>query len=208
MEQIVTSEALLFDETALNCALSELPRWQVCAFACSCADRIMRDVRGIERFSEQFGLIYRGHKAVWRAARAKVDEDNRRLENQLLTIIPLEGDDDTFEGALLDDACAAMIYAIRAIRMNRAQNATWSARRSYETADRYVARLMNETEYSRAMEAQITSHWIVQRELIRQKRDLQFLLQSTDDSERQIESLMRVGEDESVLALSEGGLMR
>lgn len=163
---------LFFDETKLRKSLSRFSARQVSAFAITCADRLANDVCRLRAEAPGLSLLKQAHDLIWQAIQTGGGGDTVILEQQLLDAMPDEDDDDSLEAAVLEDACAAMVYAMRSLHSDKTQNAAWSARRAYETADRFASRMLNEPEYNEVSERGILEHHAVQRELNRQARDI------------------------------------
>lgn len=163
---------LRFDEVALTRALSQLPGRRASAFAAACASRLAHDVTSLQAGSQSDRLLIDAQSLLWRAIESGVSLDTSPMEEMLLDAMPNEDDDNSFEAAVVEDAFSATIYAMRSIYVDSSQNAAWSARRSYETADRYASIFLNDPEYSDVAEEKILNHRIVQLELQRQERDL------------------------------------
>ena len=172
---ILIMSILHFDEATLGSALAQLPACRVSAFAAACAGRLMHDVEQLQAGSQSHHLLAEAHDSVWRAIESGLPTDTSSLEEQLLEAMPDEDENGSFESAVVEDACAAMIYAMHSLYADAAQNAAWSARRVYETADRYASSFLNEPEYSDVAEDRILKHPTVQLELQRQMRDLDTL---------------------------------
>lgn len=174
---------LHFQELGLKRALAELPASRITAFAASCAHRLACDVSQLEPSSEYDRILTEATSGLWQALRSHQTFDGGSLEARLIEIIPDEVNDEEFTAAVVEDAIASMIYAIRSIYSDRAQNAAWSARRVYETADRYSSQFLNDFEFSESSEIQILRHPVVQRELSRQARDLALLQSERSDAD-------------------------
>ncbi|MDO7833665.1 DUF416 family protein [Sphingobium sp. HBC34] len=163
---------LRFDEADLVEKLASLDERKVAAFAVVCAERLVRSGMEFADRSSTAGILANASEAIWQAIEVGDLRVVVSLEGQLLDVMPSEDDDGSFGAAVIEDACAALIYTARSLHEQAAQNAAWSARRAYETADRYASQLINATEYTDAAELQILSHPVVQQELRRQARDL------------------------------------
>lgn len=164
-----------FDEAALKSALSRLPDRRAYAFAAVCAGRLMRDVEQLQADLHSCHLLVEAYNLMWQSIESGVLLDTSSLEEGLLEAMPEEDENGSFESAVVEDACAAMIYAMQSLHADTTQNIVWSARRAYETADRYASSFLNEPEYSAAAEDRILGHPAVQRELQRQMRDIALL---------------------------------
>jgi uncharacterized protein YjaG (DUF416 family) len=148
--------------------------------------------------------LIEAHDLVWRAIESGLSIDTSSLEEQLLEAMPDEDEDGSFESAVVEDACAAMIYTMRSLRADAAQNAAWSARRTYETADRYASSFLNVPEYGDAAEEQILRHHTVQLELQRQMRDLDILKSSNLADANILADLKALVRNERVLLQVDG----
>jgi hypothetical protein len=169
-----------FDEDRLKNELSLMSADRIAAFAVSCSERICHDARDVAG-PEPARLLDKVCNALW----AKLGSEIQPLvdfEQDLLDIMPDEEDDPTFDAAVVEDACAALIYAIRSFDDDAPQNAAWAARRVYETTDRFAASMIGGTEYTDLVEQVIRNHPVVQRELERQNRDVE-ILKNTPESD-------------------------
>jgi hypothetical protein len=101
------------------------------------------------------------------------------------------------EQAAAEDAGAAVAYALRCRQNGRSQEAAWSARRSYEALDHYVATQENIDMDIPGAEARVLAHPLVQAELAHQRRDLDDLANVDEPSRmRATERLRRRAEME------------
>jgi hypothetical protein len=95
--------------------------------------------------------------------------------DEVLSLLPEEGDESVIEYALVDDALSSLAYAIRCLLDPEPQEAAWAARRAYEAADQAAICTLAVQGGSLDTSAVIQSHAIVQRELARQHNDLSLL---------------------------------
>lgn len=93
-----------------------------------------------------------------------------------MNLIPEDADNWSIWHAFADEMLSSLAYAIRCYLSQEAQEAVWAARRAYEAADQATLRILD-IRPGGAIEAQIISHVIVQRELGRQYHDLVQLLE-------------------------------
>ena len=190
---------LLFDETSLREGLSRLNVRQRSAFALACTGRLINDVCQLQAKSASVQLLQQSHDLIWQAVLSDLQANTSALEGQLLDVMPDEDDNSSLEAAVVEDACAAMVYAMRSLHGNSAQNAAWSARRAYETADRFASRSLNEDQYTVASGAIILAHYAVQRELKRQNRDMSIMNDNGISDESVLIQLRSIMNNERVL---------
>lgn len=186
-----------FDESILVRELSHLSEDRVISFAAACSDRLVLSTVIREGSTAIPSLLSDASEAIWEGIRGHFRKDTESLEDQLLDAIPNEDDESSFDAAVIEDTCAALVYALRSLRGQAAQNAAYAARRAYETADRYASQFINEIEYSGAAESQILNHPVVQQELQRQARDLQVITSGSNASFDL--TLKQMGRGEAVL---------
>jgi len=111
-----------------------------------------------------------GHTAV----------DWQSLLNHVMALLPLE--DETFEegGTLLDDAVAAVAYAIRTRMTGSSQEAAWCARRCYEYFDHVANTDFANLGIDNPTEERLLAHPKTQEELKRQNDLLESLAEEGD----------------------------
>lgn len=172
MVAILTMIILRFDEANLERALTLFSARQLSAFAAAGASRLVQEVQRLTADGESVDILVEAHDSMWQAIETGILADTTIQEKQLLNELTACCENPTFKAAVFEDACAATMYAIRSIYNNNIQNAVWSVRRAYETADRYAASLLDIREYNSAAEDKILRHPAVQRELKRQIRDI------------------------------------
>lgn len=103
--------------------------------------------------------------------------------DELEALIPMESDDWIIVcHALADDALCSLAYALRALLTSEPQEAVWAARCAYDSVDQIAIRLLDVQTGLPDTEIAIRSHPIVQRELARQRRDLDLLAARSDAS--------------------------
>ena len=178
-------EVARFDEEQLRVSLSRLSSVRISCFAVACSGRLARGALRLNPASPSSLPLELAQSSIWRALESTEIPNTDDLELQLLNAMPGEAEDGSFVGAVVEDACAAMVYALRSLRDDPARNALRCASRAYETADRYAAADLSETAYDGASEARILSHGVVQRELQRQIRDIG-VLQWADRSDASV----------------------
>jgi len=161
-----------FDEEELKRSLSRLSLVRVSGFSASCSVRLAREAMRLRPSGLSSDVLAEAIEAIWRMLESDGNTDTAALEERLLNAIAEEDEDGSFEGAVVEDACAALVYAMRSTREGDAKNAVWSARRAYETTDRYASAVLQETTYDADAEMRILNNEVVQLELRRQERDL------------------------------------
>lgn len=161
---------MIFDENHLLRTLEGAPAGVPEAFAAACAARLERPAT--EAWSEGVTLIGETLDALAGYLVAGAAFDREAAEQPLFDAMPDEDEEPDLKMAIVEDALAAAVYALRTTRENPCQNAAWAARRAYETIDRWVARLLNISEYTPAAERFIDEHPLVKQEVERQERDL------------------------------------
>lgn len=169
---------LRHDESKTIERLGQLPRHLQVAFALLCSLRLLPAYR---RFAQRTG------RGSWSALSALSDQvwlelmrqqrpaasDLKDVLDKVMALIPTEEDGwDEETQAYAEDAAAALAYAIRTALTGEPQEAAWSARRAYESADHRAQAVVEISPGDQAAEMAILAHPVVQTELRRQDRDL------------------------------------
>lgn len=174
---------LTFDETSLVEELATVPGSARMAFAAAAATRQLAGYERIARDRQLRMLVVELWSAIQQPA---VDAAawSAKLE-EVIALLPGENDDWDTGRALADDALSSLAYAIRCLLKPEPQEAAWAARRAYEAADQAAIRLSGLQPGIPSNETSILAHEVVQRELSRQRSDLQLLHSgSLDEVER------------------------
>lgn len=168
-----------FDEIALIGELKALPQRARKAFAAAAATR---QLGNFERFARESGIGNERRPReiadqLWIALQADAIDGASWSTNldEVMSLLPEEGDDSAINHALADDALSSLAYAIRCLLSPEPQEAAWAGRRAYEAADQAAIRALDVQPGSASNEAAIKSHGFVQRELSRQTNDLSLL---------------------------------
>jgi len=162
---------LTFDEAGLRDRLSQLSARSAVVFALLCANRLACSLEYFKNIPDSTKAIIGDASAAVVSSLKNNDDKAAIFEEILLDISPSEEEDPSFEGAVVEDVCAALVYTIRALTHDAPKNAAFAARRVYEAADRYASIHINDSEYSDSAELIILSNPVVQCELQRQGRD-------------------------------------
>ena len=181
---------LFFDEELLTLGLRQLSNRDLIVYAAAVA---ARQIRNFENFSSSreipSGILRDIHVELVKAFPFEsIDEPywKSRFES-VMSLLPQGEEESTPGSAFADDAVSSTAYALKCLLEPSVQEAAWAARRAYEATDE-AAIILNGinpgnpegTSKSQA-EKFIAEHEIVQRELIRQKRDLKLLLEGASD---------------------------
>lgn len=185
------TELAKFNEGNLLKRLRDLPDDRISAFGVLSAERLTNSVRVFFKSVPVISTLTKANDAVWDWVLYSRKSDISEFESSLLSQMPDEDEAPSFEDSILDDACAAAIYALRSTHGDHAQNSVWATRRAYETADRYAAKLIDSLVFDAETERKIISDPVVQQELHRQIRDLEELFSS-------------IGADASLLGIYRG----
>jgi uncharacterized protein YjaG (DUF416 family) len=195
-----------FDEQEKLATLSRLPPQARVAFATSCASRLAMGYEISQELLKEGDpkILERALEKLWLFAVSGTTADWPTIADQLAELIPDADIGSSFAHAVVDDALAATAYAARTASSGAPQEAAWSARRAYETTDRFAGLSINATEYTDAVEAQILENDVVQQELARQAHDLTELQAvSPANLGGVIETLRHRSSQESTLPLEE-----
>jgi Protein of unknown function (DUF416) len=174
MEKLGTS-LRHFSEQNLVRLLAKMPRNNASTFALACASRLTNQTKIYALSSSTHNLLVRANEEAWESLLDGRTFESPVLQNSILEISPSEDEEPSFEASVLEDACAALVYALRSLVGDAPQNAAWAARRAYEATDRFASRSINEPEYSNIAEEMILQQAVVQYELERQERDIETL---------------------------------
>jgi len=120
------------------------------------------------------------------------DGELRSKIDACMALIPQEDDAPwLMEQAAAEDAGAAVAYALRCRQSGQAKEATWAARRTYEALDHYVINRENIDTTKPGAEERVLGHPLVQRELARQRRDLDEILCVGDTEVQEVAARLR-----------------
>jgi uncharacterized protein YjaG (DUF416 family) len=173
---------LRYDEAAIVEALARLSPMLRVVFAAACAERLFP---AYEDFCRRAG---RGDRAalanaleqVWRhllGDEMRADQVGLAL-SRCMALVPGEDEQPWVdEQPYAEDAATAIAYTLGALASGDPQEAAWAARCASEAADyRVMYGLGVESE------ARVVAHPIVQRELSRQRRDLEEVVEAREAS--------------------------
>jgi uncharacterized protein YjaG (DUF416 family) len=139
---LVMGESLLvYDETALKERVAGLPGSERVLLAAACAERLMPLYQSIASAAGSAGAagIRSALDLAWSANASAQQAEQAQLEVE--DLVPDEGDEDVpVDVALVQNAIAAVAYALRTVGSHDAQDAVWAARQLYEAADYIVQR--------------------------------------------------------------------
>ena len=173
----MTTTNLIFKETELRNQLASFPCWKIVAFAACCAERLMP---AYARYSEKAELDIESSKLyvnalelIWGqlSGLEGTRQDFEGMEQRCLKEIPSEDNSWEYGELYATDAGAAVTFAIRTWLSCDPQEAVYAAQRVYDAVDNAV----NSESFSYLEEEQILCHPLIQRELSRQKYDLEQL---------------------------------
>jgi len=194
-----------FNEDSIVSRLSRLPPFARITFALCCATRQFEAyeqfVKNVTSSSPSYArtVIDQLWKMVAGDFPAEVDWD--KALDEVMDLLPEEQDQWAPFHVYADHAISSLIYTIRCVLDSSAQEAAWSARRAYEAADQAAIRDLGVQTGITDSEVKIHAHFLVQRELQRQERDLQSL--ETGSSNIVIKELESRAFAESTLSLDE-----
>lgn len=169
-----------FDENTLVNELAKLSRHERIAFATAAATRQLGNYEWhARRFNAGKELRPREIAIqLWEAL--PTDSIDRTTWastlDEVMGLLPEESDDWIICHALAEDALSSLAYAVRALLMPEPQEVAWAARRAYEAVDQAAIRTLGVQPGLPDTEIAIKSHPLVQREIARQRRDLDLLL--------------------------------
>lgn len=191
---------MIFDEKRLLRILEEAPDGVPQAFAAACAGRLERPAA--EAWSRAADLIGGVLDALHDHLVSGKPLDCEAAEEPLLDSLPGEDEEPGFGAAVGEDALAAAVFALRALREEPVRNAAWAAMRAYDTVDRWVGGLIGGMEYTPAAERFIAGHPLTVQELERQQRDLRELGSALASRDRaRLSQILARSRTESCLAI-------
>jgi uncharacterized protein YjaG (DUF416 family) len=139
---MVTGDSLLvYDETVLKERVVRLPGPERTLLAAACAERLMPLYEWIASAagSAEAASIRSALDLAWSGSASAEQAAQAQLEIEEL--VPDEDDEDApVDVALVQNALAAVVYALRATGSHDAQDVIWAARQLYEAADYIVQR--------------------------------------------------------------------
>jgi uncharacterized protein YjaG (DUF416 family) len=179
---------LRFDEVALRDRLGWIPAVLRATFAASSAQRLLPAYLVFAQKMEPAGgrlLVSLLDQLWWELEEGKaaaVSQMQRKIA--IATgLIPGKDAEGTAPGqAYAEDAAAAVTYALRCQRNGEAQEAAWAARRVYEALDHFVIAQEKIDVNHPGAEKQILAHPLIQVELLRQRRDIDALMNAKDQN--------------------------
>ena len=167
---------LRFDYSELLRELEKLPVRARAAFAAACAERLLSAFRGHDKTAtgSDLYLLSKALEHLW--THIIGDAQGRGTLNEdlalSLSLLPDDQDELDHEQPHVDDAVAAVVYAIKTSLSDSSQDAVWAGQRAYDAVDHAVMSRLNTSLISKEEEAEIIADPIVQSELERQQVDL------------------------------------
>lgn len=170
---------LAFDERQLKDDLSTLDWQRRAIFAAACAQRLFPHIAIYEEqanLDKSSWVFSRTLEKLWKSAASSFEDTQelRSLHERCVESLP--DDDAAWKAgtAFADDASAAIVYALEAVLNKSVEASLYSARRVYEAIDACLGIEYHE-QRKRPTEAELVSDPRVQRELVRQRRDIREL---------------------------------
>lgn len=135
---LVTGESVfVYDETVLKERVAQLPGSDRTLLAAACAERLMPLCAWIAR--AEAAKVRAALDLAWSASVSA--EQAELAQQEVEELVPDEDDEDApVDVALVQNAIAAVAYALRAVGSHDAQDVVWAARQLYEAADYIVQR--------------------------------------------------------------------
>lgn len=199
VEEILALVSIRFEENQLRERLSVLPQLAAVAFAATCAVRLENTARSLNANERANEPLSRSVEGVVAYLGNGFPFDTLAVEEELAVVMPDEDSSPGLTAAVVEDAAAAMIYTLRAIREDDPQNVVWAARRAYETADREVLSALNVGSVGEFEEEYILQHPVVQTELQRQLRDLNAVFEVAGDVSVKLVAIVARARSENIL---------
>lgn len=188
-----------FEEEQLRDQLSALPRPSRIAFAAACAARLENTARNLTIDDRLELPLSRAIGGIVAYLECGSPFDTKSAEKDLLLAIPDEDANPDFPFAVAEDAAAAAVFALRAMRSDDTQDVAWAARRAYDTSDREALGALNVGAVGESGERYVLHHPIVQRELQRQLRDLEAVSGIDSDTPAALTAVVARARSENIL---------
>lgn len=171
---------LKFQEQLLSKTLAGLSPAARVAFAASCAQRLANAYRYFfetKDCPEQIEICDNALDYAW--SHILQDSDTQAIDRILSIILAMVPDQDapdwTPSMAYAEDALSAIAYCLNCLQSANPQESAWAARRVYEALDTFVTQRDNISPSEPGAEARILRDGIIQIELQRQARDVEYL---------------------------------
>jgi hypothetical protein len=164
------------DEIEVERQLSGKSGLVVAAFSGACAKRLLNTASKVDNYQVLKSLAEAAFVELERYLVYQCSVSND-LAVALEQAIPDEDEDPTPAGALIDDALSSLYYALVSIE-GSIENACNASTRALDAAFRIASSNVNNGILSKETEDEILGSSIVQRELTRQKRDIDYLAHS------------------------------
>lgn len=131
---------LLYDEAILKARVDALPGPERVLLAAACAERLMPLYERITSaaVSTEAATVRTALDLAWSATASAQQAQKAQLAVE--DLVPDEDDEDAPDVALVQNAIAAVAYALRTASSQDAQDVVWAARQLHEAADYIVQR--------------------------------------------------------------------
>lgn len=182
--------------TQLMKKLDRLPLLLRVVFAAACAERLLPGYVLFSDLTQQGDpqAITRALARLWEDLAGDPMSDIEAQANVSTCMALVPPDDDASlgtESAYAEDACVAVVYALKCRHSGDSQEAMWSAERATSTLDTFVINRDNVNLNALGAERRILADPLIQAELARQLRDLDELLGATDEDVKQLAARFR-----------------
>jgi uncharacterized protein YjaG (DUF416 family) len=167
---------LRYDEAAAVLELARLSPERRVVYAATCSERLLPLYEGYCRRSGRGNSVAIAEilQRLWQhllGDEMGVSDIDAAL-SRCMALIPDEDVEPWIdEQAFADDAVSATAYALETLKSGEPQESAWAGRRAFEAAGYHVSHRLGVESYS-----DVVAHPVVQRELSRQRRDLDELL--------------------------------
>lgn len=169
-----------FDRKNLEGALQKLTVMHRLAFAASCCNRVLPSYAAFSR-QQQWGdydVLESAVTYIWECLEEGSKPSDDRAKMLLSECEAATPDlDEVFEATLGHDAALVVRHALRCAQNGSAEDAAYAASWAYEGMDTFVFEHggMNLDAADPRLTEKIAAHQLVQRELLQQEADLDFL---------------------------------
>lgn len=171
----MTTRVLRFDDLSLLAILSSFTKTQRAVFAAACAERLVPTLSDNPSMPEFLAVTARtGLDLLWRCLEGDSVPVNALARARQEVVARIPHDDSGVESHwLATDVMASVCYAIESVTSDQSAPAMLAARAVYEVLDALVQATEHISPVDPNAEQSLLASPLIQRELIRQARDLQ-----------------------------------
>ncbi len=185
----MNQEIVNFSDSELQSKLLNLATNCRIMFSVSCILRLTNSLNRSCRDAEIDSRFYSFGSAVWEGVERGCLKKVRKFEEDLTLLLMDEDVEGDICDILINNIATSSLYLIEFSKDNSIDSVIWIAQKNYETCDYFASLSLNRDKYDSLTEQNIVTSHLVQRELLRQKRDLDLLATNSVDSVARVKSL-------------------